>query len=337
MVAVAILPLGCGGEEGWQEVGTLQQAYKHPPPPGPPPYHYVLTSYGGPGDPGANGTPACGGKKVDGSWYYSTGAYSFGCGSKLRLRANGKCVVVKVVDNGPAEWVETKAKNKCGGTGYVIDASPLVSKHLYGTSSAGWSDCFAIEVTPIDSSAPTGPVACEDPQPGPAEPAAPQEPAEPAPGGFIGDGCGAADQCDGGPCFVEPDGFPGGMCTQPCDELCPDRPGKPVTFCITVPWGNDGFCHSRCDWEIHPQTGCREGYACVNLPRHNQPQVRRNVCVPGGGTYSPASTPASLEGEAPNPEHTVQGGCSFSGAAATGLSGVGLLLMVLMVIWRGRQ
>jgi hypothetical protein len=147
------------------------------------------------------GTPACGGKKVDGNWWYSTGAYSFGCNSKLELSANGKCAVVEVVDNGPAQWVEDKAKATCGGTGYIIDASPLVTQHLYGLSCAGWSDCKQIQVRPVPDDTPTGPCAPSNPPPPP--------------------------QSDGG----EPDGGVEPPPEPPTPECDPDSPDTDVRRC----------------------------------------------------------------------------------------------------------
>ena len=144
-----------------------EATFNHPPPPGPAPWTYVLTTYGGPSDASAyKHSTACGGRVTDGAWWYSTGERSFGCHSRLQISANGKCVVVEVVDNGPAAWVEQKANNKCGGSGYVIDASPLVSKHLFGISGAGWSDCKMIQVQPVAGNTPTGP--CQAPAPAPA-------------------------------------------------------------------------------------------------------------------------------------------------------------------------
>lgn len=153
---------GCAsGEEDETDIAKGEYAYKHGPPSGNAPWDYYLTCYGGPSDSSAYlGTPACGGKKVNGNWWYSTGAYSFGCNAKLELSANGKCTVVEVVDNGPAGWVETKAAKTCGGTGYIIDASPLVTKYLYGMSCAGFSDCVKIKVRPVDKSTPAGPSTC---------------------------------------------------------------------------------------------------------------------------------------------------------------------------------
>lgn len=337
-----LLPLGCGGaEEGWEgEVGSIEQAYQHGPPAGPTPYDYFLTSYGGAGDPAANGTPACGGRKVDGTWYYATGAYSYGCHAKLRLRANGKCVVVEVVDNGPAGWVEDKAKAKCGGTGYIIDASPLVSQHLYGTSSAGWSDCFAIQVTPVPSETPAGPQACEggEPTPGP-EPAPP-----PTHTGFIGDPCGENSDCSTGLCLTEHEyGFPGGMCTQECTHLCPDHPGKPVTFCVRVPWDNRGFCHSRRDAALYPhggcdpqepECGCRPGYRWLELGRFDDPGYRLPICVPPEHNYFTATTSAgqSLDDGTGRSAPAGAGDASVIGGCSVGPRGGAAGLPVLLLL-----
>jgi MYXO-CTERM domain-containing protein len=151
--------IGCvqAAPESNEPLGRLEQAYKHPLPPGPP-YAFYLTTFGAGSD--AQNT-SCG-KWVDGSWWYSTGVYHWGCGSKLKVEANGKCGVVEVTDNGPADWVEAKAAGKCNGAGgvkdgYILDVSPLLAQHLFGVSSGGWSDCYAVLATPVPKSTPTGP------------------------------------------------------------------------------------------------------------------------------------------------------------------------------------
>ena len=156
---------GCVGDVGLQdevwdddEESTRGAMFKHGPPPGAAPWSYYLTSYGGPSDSSAyKKSVACGGKRPDGKWWYSTGAWSFKCFAKLKLCAKGRCAVVKVVDNGPAGWVEAKAKGRCGGTGYIIDASPMVSKYLFGKAGLGWSDCARITVSQVPATTPTGP------------------------------------------------------------------------------------------------------------------------------------------------------------------------------------
>jgi len=117
---------------------------------------HVLTVYGGQNDHSAyGGTPACGGRPVDGQWYYATGKSTYGCGAKLELRRGDRCVVVEVVDEGPAYEVDRLARESCGST--VIDASPLVSMHLFNVGGAGWSNCRKIEVREVSRSTPPGP------------------------------------------------------------------------------------------------------------------------------------------------------------------------------------
>ena len=91
--------------------------------------HYFLTSFGGGSD---TQTMSCGGT-ADGTWYYAASKQRFGCGAHLQIEANGKCVVAATDDYGPDVCVEAAAGAP------IIDASPLVSRHLFGTSSAGWA------------------------------------------------------------------------------------------------------------------------------------------------------------------------------------------------------
>jgi len=109
---------------------------------------------------------------------------------------------------------------------------------------------------------------------------------DPGPLGFIGSPCETAGDCtfEGAQCVT--DGYPDGMCTEPCDAYCPDEDGHPVTYCVrasdlpaaTAALG-DGACHSRCDFGIFPQTGCREGYGCAVAGRANQ-SAENYVCLP---------------------------------------------------------
>src|SRR5262245_40911928 len=89
---------------------------------------YVLTTFGGPGD---HQSMSCGGF-ADGTTYYAASRQRYGCGAHLQMEANGKCVVVQALDYGPDVCVETAAGKP------VLDASPLVSKHLFGEAEAGW-------------------------------------------------------------------------------------------------------------------------------------------------------------------------------------------------------
>jgi len=109
---------------------------------------YYLTSFGN--TPSDNGTMSCGESTNDGTWYYAASRQRYGCGSHIQITANGKCVVAVTDDYGPDVCVENAAGRP------IIDASPLVAEHLFGTSSAGWSDRLAIEVAEVPSTTPLG-------------------------------------------------------------------------------------------------------------------------------------------------------------------------------------
>lgn len=109
---------------------------------------YILTSFGN--SSGDDGIMSCGSFTKHGSWYYAASRQRYGCGARIKIEANGKCVVAQTDDYGPDICVETRAKSP------IIDASPLVSKHLFGTMSAGWSDGFKITVTEVSKTTPLG-------------------------------------------------------------------------------------------------------------------------------------------------------------------------------------
>jgi len=107
--------------------------------------------------------------------------------------------------------------------------------------------------------------------------------------GFIGSPCESDGDCHpGGVCFRDDEGFPLGMCSEPCDEFCPDAPGYPTTFCAGVarlPAAaadlGDGACTSRCDFSTYPDGGCREGYGCAIADRAGGADVSGYTCLPG--------------------------------------------------------
>lgn len=109
---------------------------------------YELTSFGGPGE---SGIMSCGDYTKNGTWYYAASRQRYGCGAHIQIEANGKCVVAQTDDYGPDVCVEAAAGKP------IIDASPLVSKYLFDTNSAGWSDHLNITVTEVDKSTPLGP------------------------------------------------------------------------------------------------------------------------------------------------------------------------------------
>src|SRR5262245_34024402 len=108
---------------------------------------YFLTSFGNGSD---SGIMSCGTNTNHGSWYYAASRQRYGCGAHIQIEANGKCVVAETDDYGPDVCVENAAGRP------IIDASPLVSEHLFGTQSAGWSDRFPIHLTVVSKSTPLG-------------------------------------------------------------------------------------------------------------------------------------------------------------------------------------
>jgi Sulfatase-modifying factor enzyme 1 len=143
--------------------------------------------------------------------------------------------------------------------------------------------------------------------------------------GWIGAACDSAQACsfDGAQCLMS--GFPDGMCTLPCDGLCPDSTdaNDPITFCTAWPESSDtAACFSRCDWRLFPQGGCRDGYACRWRERFLEPGVVRPVCVVDDGTWQTAclgdevrqpnleiEEPAGLDGCPPGMAATWAGVC----------------------------
>jgi hypothetical protein len=154
LVGLGFVVAGCGGEiDSGVSVATTQEglsgchgtASSSIPASG----DYYLTSFGF--SPSDDGTMSCGEKTLHGSWYYAASRQRYGCGAHIKIEANGKCVVAETDDYGPDVCVENAAGRP------IIDASPLVSEHLFGTQSAGWSDRYAIHVTEVPRATPLGP------------------------------------------------------------------------------------------------------------------------------------------------------------------------------------
>ena len=123
-------------------------------------HQYVLTSFGF--SPSDNGEMSCGEYTKDGTWYYAASRQRYGCGSHVKVEANGKCVVAETDDYGPDVCVENAAGEA------ILDASPLVSEHLFGEQSAGWSDGFKVMVTEVAATTPLGPCTSTPTPPPPA-------------------------------------------------------------------------------------------------------------------------------------------------------------------------
>jgi hypothetical protein len=108
---------------------------------------YVITTFGGPGD---HQPMSCGGY-ANGTTWYAASRQRYGCGSRIKLTANGKCAVLQTDDYGPDVCVEAAAGMP------IIDVSPLASRHLFGISGAGWSDRKVVTVEEVPATTPLGP------------------------------------------------------------------------------------------------------------------------------------------------------------------------------------
>lgn len=91
--------------------------------------------------------------------------------------------------------------------------------------------------------------------------------------GWIGDGCSASLQCGDLECLTD---LPGGLCSEVCERFCPDRAGAAATFCVDLGFSDGGRCVAACAGD----GDCREGYACTEMPRFNEPETAKTVCVP---------------------------------------------------------
>jgi hypothetical protein len=133
---------------------------------------YVLTSFGFTSSD--DGIMSCGSYTHGGNWYYAASRQRYGCGARIEISANGKCVVAQTDDYGPDVCVEAAAASP------IIDTSPLISQYLYGTRSAGWSDHMRVKVTKVAAGTPLGPRACGTgtPMPPPPPPPPPTGPAQ---------------------------------------------------------------------------------------------------------------------------------------------------------------
>lgn len=117
----------------------------------PPDNLYFLTTFGGGSESQSMSCPNM--PPADGTWYYAADRSRFGCGARILISnpANGRSVVAIVADYGPNICVEQAAGKP------VLDASPMVSRHLFGSDSSGWSSRNLVQVTVVDPSTPLGP------------------------------------------------------------------------------------------------------------------------------------------------------------------------------------
>ena len=133
---------------------------------------YFLTSFGGGVD---TQRMACTGV-ADGRWMYIADAWRFGCRARVRVinPRTGRWCVAQVADVGPNVCVEQAAGRP------IIDASPVLTRELFGRNSAGWSDRIVVRAELVPTSTPLG---CGD---GTAAPAMPPTMAAPVASCFSG-------------------------------------------------------------------------------------------------------------------------------------------------------
>ncbi len=93
---------------------------------------------------------------------------------------------------------------------------------------------------------------------------------------WIGEPCRKDSDCpySGGYCLKEKEGYKKGHCTKKCTRICPDKLGKPITFCIENAF-SQGYCVRQCE-----KIACRAGYICQLRARFHEPSKVKKVCVP---------------------------------------------------------
>jgi len=102
---------------------------------------YYLTSF-------CDSSVACGGSCGNCKGWYATSAMRFGCNKQLKCSKSGyDSVTLKVIDSGPACWVEEKAGRS------IIDASYSTCQHFAGSNSCGWSDRISITCAVVSAKA----------------------------------------------------------------------------------------------------------------------------------------------------------------------------------------
>jgi MYXO-CTERM domain-containing protein len=125
-------------------------------------HSYYVTTFGGGAD--TQGM-SCGGT-ADGKWAYIADKARFGCGAKVKISAKGKSCIAKVADCGPNKCVEEAASSSgCSGHHPIIDASPFITRYLFGKGGVGWSDHLSVTAELVDKDTPIGCPGGEEPAP----------------------------------------------------------------------------------------------------------------------------------------------------------------------------
>ena len=109
---------------------------------------YFITSFGGGVD---TQRMACTGI-ADGRWMYIADSWRFGCRARVRVTnpRTGRWCIAQVADVGPNICVEQAAGRP------IIDASPVITRELFGRNSAGWSERMVVRAELVPTSTPLG-------------------------------------------------------------------------------------------------------------------------------------------------------------------------------------
>jgi hypothetical protein len=142
----------------------------------------------------------------------------------------------------------------------------------------------------------------------------------------LGSACSGNADCLTGLCLPAYNGYSGGLCSQPCTDVCSRAAGDPASACIQVMQGLGGYCFELCDASA-AVSGCRAGYSCVT--RDTADGLTRSVCV---------SDTSALPGQpgTPYPDDNMQSACNVGHGRPSSVGAL-LLLAVLLVLARRRS
>jgi hypothetical protein len=209
--------------------------------------------------------------------WYSVGGASYGCGARLQVTnpANGKSVIVMVLDNGPNCSVENDANF------WVLDVSYPTIMYLFG-SEEGWGDHALIDAVEVSRSMPLGPVTGSSPPPPPPPP-----PTDAGTTGWEDGGYGVCTISSGASgycieksvCAAHGGTSTAGDCPGPAAIECctlTSPPPPPTDAGTTSGWEDGGY--GTCT-----TSGGASGYC-----------IEKSVCATHGGT--------SIAGDCPGPD-----------------------------------
>jgi hypothetical protein len=135
---------------------------------------YYITTFGGGSD---TQRMSCAGT-ADGRWLYIADAWRFGCGARVKVTnpRTGRWCVTQVADIGPNICVERAAGKP------VIDASPAITRELFGAGAVGWSQRMLVLAEAVAAGTALGcGTGAVTPPPAPPPPPPPAPPPPPPP------------------------------------------------------------------------------------------------------------------------------------------------------------